>query len=268
MCILHISRFALRCKKNVQHAHMHRFVDAILAPLARLCVAHGLPFADIAERLKQHYVAAARAQAGPRATDSRLSVMTGLQRREVIRLATLPDADVTPKPNPLSRLVYVWRTDHAGRALPRIGPEGSFEALARSIRRDVHPRTMLEQLLAAGTIRVGDDGLVHLLADSYQPVAGSEAQIAYLADNAGDFLNAATENTLAPAAPFFERAAHFNQLSAHAVLTLDKTFRAGQMALLTELGREAARLQDTAPGPYRFRAGGFFYHTVTPKEDR
>jgi hypothetical protein len=241
---------------------MLRSVDALLAPLARLFVAHGLPFADIAERLKRHYVAAARWQAGPRPTDSRLSVMTGLQRREVIRLSQLPVNDASPRPNHLARLVQVWRSDLGARPLPRAGDTGSFEALARSIRRDVHARTMLEQLLAAGTVRV-EDGQVVLTAESYQPKAGSEAQLDYLADNAGDFLHAATANVLSDTAPFFERAAHFNQLDAEAIRLLEASFRAGQMALLTDLADQAARLQKTAPGTHRFRAGGFFFHADT-----
>jgi hypothetical protein len=245
---------------------MQRFVDALLAPLARLFVAHGLPFADIAERLKRHYVAAAQKQAGSRATDSRLSVMTGLQRREVIRLSQSPLDEATPRPNHLARLVQVWRSDLGGRSLPRTGETGSFESLARSIRRDVHARTMLEQLLAAGTVRV-DEGEVLLVAESYQPSAGSEAQLDYLADNAGDFLHAATANVLADAAPFFERTAHFNQLDAAAIRSLEASFHAGQMALLTDLANQAARLQQTAPGTHRFRAGGFFFHADTTDKE-
>jgi hypothetical protein len=249
---------------------MPRFVDMIFAPLARLLVARGLLFGEVAERLKLHYLRAAKGLAGPRATDSRLSVMTGLQRRDITRLAALPDdAPSDRKVNHLSRLVQFWQTDprFAGRALARAGGEDSFVALAQSIRRDVHPRTMIEQLREAGTISITDNDSIRLEQTSYQPLAGTEAQLDYLADNAGDFLAASTGNVLAATAPFFERAAHFNQLSPEAVAQLEAAFRVGEMALLQSIARQAAKLQTESPGTHRFRAGGYFYSTdVTGKE--
>ena len=57
---------------------MLQTLDHILAPLARLLVARGIPFGDLTERLKGHYVQAASEQSDGKITDSRLSVMTGL----------------------------------------------------------------------------------------------------------------------------------------------------------------------------------------------
>lgn len=64
--------------------------------------------------------------------------------------------------------------------------------------------------------------------------------------------------TMAPA-PHFDRAAHFNQLSAEAVAELDMYFREKQMVLLQQLAVKAARLQDQSAGTLQFRAGGYFY---------
>lgn len=146
----------------------------------------------------------------------------------------------------------------AGKLLPRKGVAPSFDALAQSIVRDVHPRTLLEQLVAAGTISVDGD-VVTLIAESYQPLAGSADQIAYLARNGGDFLSAATDNIISDGDGHFERAAHYDGLSGDAVAHLDARFRKGQMALLQKISHEAARLQEKSPGSQRFRAGGYFY---------
>jgi Family of unknown function (DUF6502) len=249
---------------------MPRFLDTILAPLARLLVRRGVLIGQATERLKLHYLRAAQGMAGNRPTDSRISVITGLQRREVVRLAALPDgAPADRKINHLSRLVQVWQSDprFGGRDLDRAGSEGSFEALALGIRRDVHPRTMIEQLREAGTVAVTSEGRLRLLQSSYQPLAGSEAQLDYFADNAGDFLTAATENILSETAPFFERAAHFNQLSPEAVAKLAGDFQKGQMALLQKIAAEASELQKQSPGTHRFRAGGYFYFTDEIKKD-
>jgi hypothetical protein len=249
---------------------MTRFLDSILAPLARLLVRRGILIGVATERLKMHYVRAAQGLAGPKPTDSRISVMTGLQRREVVRLVAVPDDALEDrKVNHLSRLVQLWQTDprFAGRDLDRAGPDDSFETLALGIRRDVHPRTMMDQLVEAGTISVTDDGRLRLLQSSYQPLAGSEAQLDYFADNAGDFLTAATENILSDKAPYFERAAHFNQLSAEAVAILEADFRDHEMALLQKIAAKATDLQKQSPGAHRFRAGGYFYSNQESTKD-
>jgi hypothetical protein len=238
----------------VQITQMNRIMDTLFAPIARLLVARGVGFADAAGRLKQAYLRAALRLAGADATDSRISVMTGLQRRDIVGLrGQEPERRGV---NHLSRLVALWVVG-GGQPLPRKGDVGSFDALALQVRRDVHPRTMLEQLVAAGTVSVVD-GMVRLEQVSYQPMPGSAGQMAYLADNAGDFLAAAVGNVLGDT-PHFERAVHYNQLDAAAVVQLEAAFRAGQMALLGQINAQAAALQGAMPGTMRFRAGAYFY---------
>ncbi len=242
---------------------MIRAIDALLAPLARLFVARGVGFADATRHLKRHYVQAALALAGRDATDSRVSVMTGLQRRDVVALRDAA-VDAAPTINHAARLVARWLAAHGGRPLPRKG-DVSFDTLAQSIRRDVHPKTMLDQLLDAGAVTLGDDSTVTLVAGAYQPRPGGADQLDYLANNAGDFLSAAVANTLTDPPPHFERAVHYNQLSPQAVAQLDTAFRKGQMALLHDINARAAALQATDPGTARFRAGGYFYTQDDPE---
>jgi hypothetical protein len=246
--------------------------DALFAPVARLLVARGVLFPDLVERMKAHVVQAALAAAGGRATDSKVSVLTGLQRRDVARLrgASLRDR----RPNHLARLVALWQTepgwqqDGAPRVLPRNGPAPSFEALALMVRRDVHARSMLDALVAAGTVALCDDGqAVRLMQPSYQPLAGSEDQLAYLARNLGDHAAAAAANVQSAAPPFFERAVHYGGLTGDQVAALDAQFRQGQMALLQAISARAAEMKRgnagvvPGQGTRRFRAGGYFFHT-------
>lgn len=246
---------------------MPDMLDHLLSPLCRLLVARGVLFADLAERLKGHYVQAAQALSEGKTTDSRLSVMTGLQRREIARLKGF---DARPgKPNPLSRLVALWQSDPEYQTngqpqpLPRTGPQPSFESLAFEIRKDVHPRTMLDTLETAGTVRIDDEDRVHLVETAYLPLSGSEDQLAYLAFNVGDHMAAASDNVLGQSPPFFERAVHYGGLSEAQVATLTARFHAGQMVLLEELNREAAEMKTSRKemGKMRFRAGGYFYST-------
>lgn len=244
-------------------------LDPLLRPLSRLLIAQGVIFPDFANRMKSHYVQAAnRKLKGENAklTDSRLSAMTGLQRRDIVRLK-----EGTPKPkqrqNYLARLVATWQTDPAfgGRNLPKNGPN-SFETLARQTHQDVHPRTMFDELLAAGTVaHDAETGEVKLLATSFLPLAGSEDQIDYLARNTGDHLSAATEN-VAEGAAHFERAAHYTNLTETQVETLTRFFEREQMALLEKISQKAAEMKRQETGPCRIRVGAYFYHTKEPTE--
>ncbi|MEY1554114.1 DUF6502 family protein [Yoonia sp. R2331] len=228
---------------------MNRILDALFAPIARLAVARGVMFPQAAARLKVQFLRGAEALADA-PNDSRISVMTGLQRRDIARLRALPED--APVVHHLSRLVAIWVADH-----PKVLDRKSFDALAASVRKDVHPRTLLEQLVDAGTVVVDADRVTRVKR-SYQPAAGSVDQLDFLAANGGDFLNAGVQNVIAGAG-HFERAAHFNQLSPEAVADLQALFADRQMAVLEEVAARARDLQDDSPGTHRFRAGGFFY---------
>ena len=231
---------------------MNYVLDKLLLPIARLCVARGVLFGAAAERLKLQFLRAAEAKIDGKVTDSRVSVMTGLQRRDIARLRQLPET-AAPPVNHLSRLVAQWIAQ-GGDPLSR----KAFDALSLDIRRDVHPATMLAQLIDAGTVAADGDDVV-LKATSYQPLPGSDDQMEYLARNGGDFLCAATANIMQSEAPFFERAVHYNNLSEQAVELLDREYRAAQMQVLRQINARAAELQKTDPGRTRFRAGGYFY---------
>jgi len=251
---------------------MLNLLDPLFAAFARLTVARGILFSELTERLKPHYINAAKGMSAGRITDSRLSVLTGLQRRDIVRLR---DYEPSPeRPNHLTRLVALWQTEpdylhnDAPRNLPKNGPAPSFEALARQVRRDVHPRTILDALEVTGTVTLVQDGtVVRLAKTSYQPLAGSEAQLSYLAQNLGDHLAAATENVLGQTPPHFERAVHYSHLSAQQIDILKADYEAGQMQLFETLSATAAAMKKTnAKGTHRFRAGGYFYQREEPEE--
>ena len=246
-------------KKNVHIAHMLNLLDALLAPTARILVARGVMFPEFIERMKSHYIAAAQKQAdneGTKVTDSRLSVMTGLQRRDIARLK---DEKLKEKRvHHLSRLVALWQTESYPKSLPKSGPDPSFEALAQIVHRDVHPRTMLDALQSAGTVSV-DGETVTLVATSYQPLAGTDDQIAYLARNVGDHAAAATENVLGHTPRHFERAVHYTKLTQAQIAELETDFVHGEMEVLEKISQKAAGMKRDGGGIHRFRAGSYFY---------
>lgn len=200
-------------------------VGNVLTPLAQLCVGKGITIQVIEERLREAFVQAARQvhadQPSARLT-SRISATTGLTRREVTRLESQPVREREPHRSPVTELFMHWLADPALRGesgrpepLPRNGAAPSFEALAHSVTRDVHPRTLLEELcrLRLAAFDASND-TVHLLQEAFVPRGDWARMVSYLGDNVGDHLRAATANVLGNGNEELEQAIFADELSA------------------------------------------------------
>ena len=249
-------------------------VRELMTPLATLAIAQGLPFSTIDELLKTAFIDAARAAhaalPGHRIV-SRISTATGINRREVSRLTQARGAALAPRGSPATRVFTRWAADPAlkrrggaTRALPRVGPAPSFETLAQSVTRDVHPRSLLDELCRLGLARVDGD-TVHLLRDSFVPGDDSERMLSFLGSNVGDHLRAAVANVLAGEPPHLEQAIFADELSPASLETFRQLMRAQWKALLAaavpmlqqliDADREANRVRDQ-----RVRVGLYSYH--------
>lgn len=247
----------------------HAALSRILTPLVRSMIARGMTFPDLSDLLKPIFVRSAETDfglEGKRMTDSRISLLTGLQRRDV-RAHRDQTAKSHEGAGPLPRIIARWQSDETWsdgdtpRVLARAGEGLSFEALVHSISRDMHPRTLLDELERQGAVAIDADQIT-LLTDGYLPT-GDDAKLDYFAANLGDHAEAAVTNLTAEEAPFFERAVHYNRLSDDSLTALEAMARSKQHAMMKELNAEANRLQrnDTrnkhAQG--RFRFGAFIY---------
>jgi hypothetical protein len=203
-------------------------MQALLLPLARLLVARGVPFAAAEESLKIAMVEAAReAHAGglQHRLVSRISTATGINRREVTRLTRDSGEAGEAPPQSLASAIFTrWRTapeyrDSRGRPRPlaRHGEHRSFEALARSITQDVHPRTLLDELLRLGlATHDAEHDVVTLALDTFVPTGDRARMLDFLAHNVGDHLSAAVGNVLGRTPPHPEQAVFVDELSKEA----------------------------------------------------
>ena len=259
MCNLHMPLNPCVVKGDVQIAHM-LLLDHILRPLARLSVQRGWLFPAVEKRLRHAYVEAAQRLYCKDATESRISISTGLQRREVARIRK-ENAPLTTARQPLAEIIALWWDDPAydPNGIPVRGDDASFSTLARSVRKDVHPRTFLDILIENGAVTVADD-FVSLNTRRYKPIAGSEDQLAYLAANIGDHLEAAVSNVV-EASDNYDMSVHYDGLSETAIAELDQHFRIRMQQTLEELDTMARRFPAAENGKYRFRAGGYFFNT-------
>lgn len=234
---------------------MDSVLERLFRPLARLCVAKGVRFADAVERLRVAFYSAGVEAGGE--TDSRLAVLTGLQRRDVARLRGGAVVAVRETVHPCARIVSLWMAEGHPRVLPLRGVGPSFESLAKAVRKDVHARTLLEALAEAGTVAV-EGSAVRLLREAYQPLPGSDDQLATLAANVSDHLAAAVGNVTGGPEQF-ERAVHYQGLSAEAVAELQALWAQRMAEALAEVNAKAQAMPEAANGTRRFRAGAYFH---------
>ena len=248
----------------------------IMRPLARAMISRGLRFSDAAEILKRAFVEAAERDFqldGKRLTDSRVSLLTGLQRRDVRVFREETTSSKLQGAGQLPRVIARWLADPAYRnsddgpaTLPRAGPRPSFESLARDVSKDLHPRTVLDELARLGAIAWDEDeDRVTLIRDAFTPSEDEEALLSYFGANLGDHVEAATANlSAAPEfGPFLERAVHYNQLTKDSVDALERMSRELQTETLAKINSTALRLQDAdaegGGGAHRFRCGAYVF---------
>lgn len=281
----------MRSPAPAQHvdAALTRALVHLLAPLARLAVARGLTFPVLKELLKQAFVQAARqAQPGVGARDiSRVATATGLTRREVTRLSLDQPPALADRPSPATQLFTRWQADRKLRdrrgkpkALPRQGPAPSFEALAQSITRDVHPRSLLDELVRLGLARHDSDAdTVHLLAQAFVPRDDQARMIGFLGQNVGDHLAASVANVLGDDRRHFEQALFADELSDESIAKAKKLVNAQWRALmaalvpeldeLVQVDRAAAERDTTHRAERRLRIGLYSYDdAMTPPDGK
>ena len=251
----------------------------LLLPLARLAVARGLPVRDVEEQLRGAFVAAAReAQpaGAPARQVSRIATATGLTRREVTRLLDVPRDAAPSRRSPATEVFARWIAEPSlrdaqarPRPLPRQGAEGSFEALARSVTRDVHPRSLLDELCRLGLAQWRqDDDTVLLAQERFVPREDRARLLGLLGHNVGDHLQAAVENVLSGTPPHLEQAVFADELSERSVEEVRALVRGQWQALVSALVPELHRLiaadRDAGrPQNQRVRIGLYGYGTAT-----
>jgi hypothetical protein len=245
-------------------AALTRAVSRLLRPLVWLLISRGITLPTLTHMLRELYLDVARddilrdAQAR---TDSRISLLTGIHRKELRRQRTGgrgPGAE-PPMLSLSSRIVSLWLSRppwSTGRGkplpLPRVAPVGrlSFDALVGSVTSDVRPRTVLDEWLSAGLAELDAHDRVVLKAAAYLPRPGSDEQLHYFGRNLHDHIAAAAANVTAESTPpFLERAVHYDGLTAAQADALMRFARAEAERALLAVNRAALAILNGEAGP-------------------
>jgi hypothetical protein len=257
-------------------AALKEALERLMLPLAELCLARGLRFAALEEMLKHAFVEAARhaPASGAGARDiSRVSAATGLNRREVTRITLDGEARAAVRPSPATQIFTRWLGsrrlhDKNGEPKPlkRQGRAPSFEALAQSVTRDVHPRTLLEELCRLGLATLDETtDMVSLVQAAFVPRQDQARMFGFLGSNVGDHLAAAVANVMAPGKPpHLEQAIFADGLSAGSITAVRALLAAQWKSMLVDLVPKIQELVDAdeqsgKPADLRMRVGLYSY---------
>jgi hypothetical protein len=258
----------------------------LLRPLVRLLLARQITYPYVINLLKSIYVEVAdqEFQAGnKRQTDSRITLLTGVHRKDVKRLRAEQEA-VAPTPRTISagaQIIGVWLgsaeyTDNTGAplALPLRSSAGesggrTFDDLVELVcRQDIRPRVILDDWLHLGIATLDDSNRVALNTGAFTPDKGFEEKAFFFGKNIHDHLSAGAHNLLGHSPSYFDRSVYYDKLSLESIQALAQLARQTGMTALTTMNRAALQLQkrdENAPDrKHRMNFGVFHFDAELP----
>ncbi len=265
-----------------------RAIQRVLHPLVRLMLSSGITYPYLAELLKGLFVEVADKEFRLResaSTDSRISLLTGVHRKDVKRLRSQTGAAEMQMPEVVSvgsQLVATWLgqapyLDKQGkpRRLPRLSSADSsvsFEGLVAARSKDIRARVVLDEWLRLGIVTLDDEDCVVLSTEAFIPQAGLDEKIHFFAHNLHDHAAAATHNLIGTGTPWLERSVYYDELSQESINELNAQAQQLGGNMLKTLNQSAMRLEardalDTAPRQ-RFTCGLYFYSEPSSGESK
>lgn len=253
----------------------------LVAPLVEFLLHEGVTYPRFANALKKSFLESATSvleASSARVNDSSVSTLTGVHRKDVREWRSVGQPRPPAKTFGAVMEVFTrWANDPdycddqgKPRVLNRSGGAGSFEALAAATSNDVHPHTLLRELIRLGVARpvetspgvIGEQ--VSLCLEAFVPSQGSAEMLQLFSDNVGDHLAAATHNLTASGTPMLEQSIFADQLSPESVAALNALARQIWTQAFHDIVRNATELSDRdkaqAGADQRMRVGMYFYH--------
>lgn len=249
-------------------------VGQVVAPLVRLLVHEGVGYQNLAALLKTVFLEQAQAhlrRQGERDTDSALSLRSGIHRKDIAQWRLNPrPGHKAQRPSLAGEVYAAWirhpelNTPEGPLPLLRGGAHPSFESLAREVSQDVHPLTVLNELVRLGLARldVNDQGqeCVVLTGGGFVPQQQFEELLPLFVANLSAHLNTATDNLQGDRPRQLEQSAYAGGLTQASADELSRLARQLWQDMLKEFLVEAQRLHDLdeGRGPHTVRLGAYF----------
>ena len=254
----------------------------ILRPLVRILLRHGISYGTFADFAKWVYTDVARQEfglQGRKQSTSRVSILTGLSRKEVTRVRELQRPDDRPSAeqyNRAARVITAWRReadflDAEGQPaiLSMSGRGATFSELVRRFSGDIPARAIRDELIQVGAMEQLEDGRLHLITPAYIPRTSEIDKIHILGTDVSHLISTIDHN-LQPDVlePFFQRKVAYDNLPHEVLPQFRRLTSRKAQALLEQMDRWlAGHDRDTNPavgGTGRSRAGIGIYYFEEP----
>ncbi|MCO6430852.1 MAG: hypothetical protein J5J00_08320 [Deltaproteobacteria bacterium] len=179
----------------------------VLRPIARFSLQRAINIQDLVESLKFVLISVAKEEleaGGEKPNVSKLSIMTGMHRRDVMRI--LASDEIPDRPAGLtSRIIGQWEQDSrftTKAGVPRVltvdGEDSEFAELVKLVSKDLHPGTILHELERLGVVEHVRGGV--RVKARYESARGDpEKGYQILGADLADLINAADENVFGSA---------------------------------------------------------------------
>ncbi len=190
-----------------QKSFVHSACRRILRPLASLLLRFGMTWREFSDLSKSVFVQVATDEFGinGRPTNvSRVSILTGIARKEVKRQRDLIDTNDTPiknKTTDATRLLSGWHQDSEfleddgqPRLLPQEGDGATFATLFARYGGDMAMPTMIKELTKTGAIERLESGEFKVLMRYYQPSLADSENLQFAVDRIHDVIQTMNNN--------------------------------------------------------------------------
>ena len=251
----------------------------ILKPLVRLWITHGVTYQMASELLKRVYVDTAREHFVEKDTsDTRLSLLTGINRKEIRRLCREDE----PRETPDSITTFAGAIDTMWRSNDRYRDDNgepcdltrrssspqtpSFDELVRSISTDHRPSAVLHELCRLGIVEVvpaneSHDELIRLMSGAFVPRTSLTDRLLSITKGLQDHGSAAISNVLEDDPRFLERYITADELSPESAQLIHQRARSLWKSVNEELVQlatecevsDAAKLSGSSSGKSRIQ---------------
>lgn len=221
---------------------LFRAARAILRPLVRLLIAHGITFPAFSRLAREVYIEVGTkhfALPFKKQTDSRVALVTGVTRKEIGQIRrgqVLPMGDAAHFDYGVAtRVIGRWVTEKrycdASGAPRRLayeadGDTATFVTLVDEVGGDIPPRAVLDELIRVGSVALSPNGDVRLLEQAYIPARGTEEKLAILGADASELISAIAHNIAEPQDDaFLQRKVYYDNVGADALPDLRQRVR-------------------------------------------
>ncbi|HIB83538.1 MAG TPA: hypothetical protein EYM99_09345 [Alphaproteobacteria bacterium] len=257
---------------------LYSAVSRLLIPLVHLLIRNGVSFSVFSELARRSYVKVAERDfriPGKPQTNTRIATVTGLSRKEVLRIIKEQDsgeANLQGKHNRATRVISGWIRegefhDKRGKpsALPLDGPNRSFSSLVKRFSGDIPARTILDELIHSGAVKSLKDGRIQLVSKAYIPATDSLEKVRMLGTDVFDLISSIDHNlTSSPDDAHFQRKVYYDNIPVELLDDLKKTMAKISQSALEDMNGEMAKCDRDSnskiKGSGKMRAGiSIFY---------